>query len=115
MRDEGIISISDCHFWPDGRAFPPSGIPCVDIWIYAVESKLWFEAQIQSEQIQYLVRDHLEFVSLNNAWNTYWSLGVKWLGKCRKIELTSRIKGDWKNGEITTRLVNRSAPFSPEP
>lgn len=108
MKKDCIIAILECHYSPEGRAYPPSSdTPHVDIWVHAVEKELWANSQVQSEHIQRLVHEHLEFISLNNAWGTLWWLGINWLGKSKKIEFKSRIKGDWRNGETFTRLVNR--------
>jgi hypothetical protein len=107
MKKEGMIGILDCYYSPDGKAFPPSDTPLVDVWVRAVEKEAWASSRLQSEQIQRLVREHLDYVSSNEAWNDHWWLGITWLGKSKKIEFKSRINGTWKTGETITRLVSR--------
>lgn len=105
MIQEGKIHVLDCYYSPDGRAFPPSDSPHVDVWIRAVEKESWAQANVRPEQILHLVHEHLDYVTSNKAWNAHWWLGISWLGKVRKLEFSSRINGTWKTGETFTRLI----------
>jgi len=105
MKREGEIHILDCYYTPDGTVFPPSEIPHVDVWIHAVEKETWTRSGVRSEQIQRLVREHLDYVSANEAWNTCWRLSIKWLGQRKMLEHSSRL--DFR--EEVTRLVERDS------
>ena len=110
MKEEGLIAILDCYYSPDGKAYPASDSPLVNVWVRAVEKEAWASSRIQGEQIQHLVHQHLDYVSSNKAWNAPWWMGLTWLGKSGKIEFKSRINGNWKDGETVTRLVARDLP-----
>jgi hypothetical protein len=107
MKKAGQISILDCFYSPDGQVYPPSDVPLVTLWVQAVRKEEWVNSHLQSEQILRVLREHLEYVSKNQAWDAPWQLSMTWLGKSCQIECKSRINRLKSGEEELTRHVAR--------
>jgi len=107
MKKVGNISILDCFYSPDGKVYPPSDVPLVTLWVQAVKKEEWVSSQLQSEQILRVLREHLEYVSRNQAWDAPWQFSMTWLGKSGQIECKSRINRLKSGEEALTRHVGR--------
>ena len=107
MRKEGKISILDCDYSPDGQVFPPSDTPRVSLSVRAVEKEAWTKSRVRSEQIQRILREHLEYVSKNQAWDAPWRLAISWLGASSTLECKTQINRLKRGEEALTRHVAR--------